>query len=127
MSRHRNWIEMLATAVALALCLVLVSPVSARQECEVEISAEVKTSEENDGRVRHEFDVQLTAGGECSMIAYDLILEVMLPNLQWKSIRLARQVELDGGSATDVVEHLTTSDLELLSHRTLIVSCDCQS
>ncbi len=127
MSGYRNWIDTLAIAAALSLCVVLVSPASAREECEVEISTEVQTSEESDERVRHEFEVQLTAGGECSAVAYDLILEVMLPNLQWKSIRLARQVELDDGSATDLVDHRTTSDLKLLSHRTLIVSCACRS
>jgi hypothetical protein len=111
-------------AMLIALCLLFTPFVFARDECSAEIHAELQGQDETDDRIRLRFEVDIAVATSCSTVDYDLILEVMLPDMQWKSIRKPRRVEIQDGLASEVVEHQMTADLKLMSHRVMLVGCD---
>ena len=110
-------------AAILVMLMATAAPAATTQgDCEAEAAVKLdKRTEEAEG-VRLEFLVDITTEESCSEIAYDVVLDVKLPNGQWKSVRLSRQAEVSGGAFSGTVEH-TMSDLELLEYRAEAVSC----
>jgi hypothetical protein len=98
---------------------------SPQGECGAELSAELMDKREADGVVRFRFAVEIKADESCAELAYDFLVEEMLPNRQAKTIRKPRRVELQQGSLSEIVEHSMTSDLELLGFEVQLVDCDC--
>jgi hypothetical protein len=111
-----------------ALCLAVAPAATADdefppRECKPDFEVELKSRTESDEVVRLEFRVDLTTAEPCADVGYDLIVEELLPNGQWKSYRLRRQVGARDGVASQVVEHKMSPDLKLLGHRVLLVEC----
>ncbi len=111
------------TVLSLVAFLVAFVPAAAMEsDCKAETAVKLdKRTEENEA-VRLEFLVDITTEESCSEITYDVVLDVKLPNGQWKSVRLSRQAEVSGGAFSGRVEH-TMTDLELLEYRAVPVSC----
>lgn len=110
----------LLTIIAIALSCCVAS--QAGEECAVDSSVTLEKQTEKDDDVTLEFRVDLTTEKDCSSVAYDLVLEVKLPNGQWKSLRIPRKAEIDNGSASETVDYKMT-DLELLEYHVGIVGC----
>ena len=110
------------------VCLAGQPSLAAAQECVAEITAELQGQHQIDEGVRLEFAVELTSKDDCASATYDLILVELLPNGQWKSVRKTRRIELKTGRASDLVEHVMSSDLKLLEHEARVVECvPCKS
>ena len=84
--------------------------------CAVQTKVELASKEPSEGAVRLVFDVRLDAGCECASVTYDLVLEELLPNKQWKAVRETRRIDLRGAAAEDRVEHRMAKDIELLGY-----------
>lgn len=82
--------------------------------CEVLTKVELESKEPSEGSVKLVFDVRLDAGCECASVTYDLVLEELLPNKQWKAVRETRRIDLRGAAAEDRVEHRMAADIELI-------------
>jgi hypothetical protein len=93
------------------------------RECKPDFQVELENRTESDEVVRLDFRVDLTTAESCAEVGYDLIVEELLPNGQWKSYRLRRHVAARDGVASQVVEHTMSTDLKLLGHRVLLVEC----
>ena len=102
--------------VLVATGLILVAPASATEEegCGVTATVQLESREAVDEAVRLVFDVRLDASCECASATYDLVLEELLPNQQWKAVRETRQVDVRGTQASDRVEHRMDADIELI-------------
>jgi hypothetical protein len=109
--------------LALVLLLFAPFPSAAGSDCAAEISATIQGREEVDGGVRLEFEVELTSQEQCADATFDLVLVEVLPNGQWKSVRLTRRAEIRGGTSVTTVEHVIASDLTLLEHEARVVEC----
>ena len=123
MRRHHVSICLLAV-----LCFAPALAAPEPEECgEAKLSVELLDQQEGDGQVRFRFEVKIEAGASCSALTYDFLVEEMLPNLQAKTVRQPRQVELKDGKLTEIVEHSMTTDLKLLGYDVDLVECDCGS
>lgn len=113
--------------ILIALIVVVLAgldPAAAMEsDCKAETAVKLEKRTEVNDAVRLEFLVDITTEESCSEITYDVVLDVKLPNGQWKSVRLSRRAEVSGGSSTQTVEH-TMTDLELLEYRARPVSCN---
>jgi len=107
---------------------LLLAPAAAAAEegCDVQATVELDSREPTDDAIRLVFDVQLAASCECASATYDLVLEELLPNKQWKAVRETRRVDLRGAQATDRVEHSLGKDIELIGYSvTPVASTPC--
>lgn len=84
--------------------------------CAVQAKVELASREPSEGTVRLVFDVRLDAQCECASVTYDLVLEELLPNKQWKAVRETRRIDLRGSAAEERVEHRMAADIELLGY-----------
>ena len=123
MGKHRRRSAFLLAAGLAILCGGDPPALAATGECVAEITAELKGQQKVDGGIRLRFEVELTSKTACISATYDMILVELLPNGQWKSVRLTRRIELTSGAATDLVEHVMASDLKLLEHEARVVEC----
>ena len=105
-------------AALVALGLFVASGVAAEEEssCAIEAAVELESQEPSEGSIRLVFDVRLDARCECASVTYDLVLEEMLPNKQWKAVRETRRVDVRGATAEDRVEHHMAADIKLLGY-----------
>ena len=119
--------------VLLAGCLAIPSVATAYEEfppreCKPAFDVELERRSESEETVRLEFRVDLTTPESCADVGYDLIVEELLPNGQWKSYRLRREIQARGGAGSQLVEHTMSPELKLLGHRVLLVECRlCES
>jgi len=88
----------------------------ADEDCSAKVAAELASQEPSGKEVRLVFDVSLEASCDCSSVTYDLVLEELLPNKQWKAVRETRTVEVRGATGTDRVEHLMSTEIKLIGH-----------
>lgn len=114
--------RILTSAIAVLLLSCLAPAAAMEGDCRAETAVKLENRTEESERVRLEFLVEITTEESCSEIVYDVVLDVKLPNGQWKSVRLSRQAEVQGGALSQSVEH-TMSDLELLEYRAEPVAC----
>ena len=99
-----------------ALALLGAQGARADEGCSAKVAAELASQEPSGKEVRLVFDVSLEASCACSSVTYDLVLEELLPNKQWKAVRETRTVEVHGATGTDRVEHRMSSDIKLIGH-----------
>jgi len=110
----RGW----GVAVLAGVGLMLAPAAAATEEegCDVQAAVELDSREPSDDAIRLVFDVRLEASCACASATYDLVLEELLPNKQWKAVRETRRVDLRDARATDRVEHLLSKDIELIGY-----------
>ena len=105
-----------AMLVGIALVLAPAAVATQQEGCDVRAAVELESREPGDDAIRLVFDVRLEASCECASATYDLVLEELLPNRQWKAVRETRRVELQGSRATDRIEHELDKDIELIGY-----------
>lgn len=103
-----------AGVVLVALGMLHAPATGADGTCEVKVAAELESQEASEDTILLVFDVRLEASCDCASATYDLVLEELLPNQQWKAVRETRRVDLRGASATDRVEHRMGAEIKLL-------------
>lgn len=113
------------TVLFIALPALLGLPARAADEraCTGEIQASLDREERDADKVRAHFVVEVRTEVACARVTYDLIVQELLPNLQWKSVRKTGRLETHKGTAKQKVEHVMGSGLRLLGHEAEIVSC----
>ncbi len=124
MTRLARGFSILLLAVV-CLSIAPAQAVPTENKCAAEVSIELASQEERDGMTLLRFTVELHAAADCSTLSYDLLIEEMLPNKQTKIVRLPREVELEGGSRSETVEHSMTTDLTMLGYDASLVACRC--
>lgn len=113
----------LQALIVIAVLACLTPAAATENECTAETAVKLENRTEENESVRLKFLVDITTEESCSEITYDVVLDLKLPNGQWKSVRLSRQTEVQGGSSSQTVEH-TMADLELLEFRAETISCN---
>ena len=116
MSRTRR-IYVLCAVLVLSLAAAAAAP--GMDECSAEVSV---TLDRQDGS-ELQFSVEVSSGENCAHIEYDLVIEEQLPNGQAKRVRKIRQVKLDDGSLTEIVEHTLAEGHRMLSYEAKVVEC----
>ena len=109
--------------LSLAWLFLAFSPVGAEEACKADVSAAIEREERDAEQVRVHFDLEFTTEIRCAQLTYDLTVQEMLPNLQWKSVRKSGQLKVHHGKAERKVVHVMSADLRLLGHEASIVTC----
>ena len=92
-------------------------------DCNAEMEVKLANRTEAEGTIRLEYEIDVTSDADCAEIRYDLVVNELLPNGQWKSFRRSRSVALRNGTFSDRVVHRMSADLKLLGHRVVVASC----
>ena len=92
-------------------------------DCDADIEVELVDRSETDETIRLEYEVDMTSDAACAEVRYDLVVNELLPNGQWKSFRRSRSAALRNRSFSETVVHTMASDLKLLGHRVVLASC----
>lgn len=104
------------------VCCASFAALAMPRECAADPTVTLAGRTEEGDDVVLEFKVDFAAAEPCLAVAFDLVLELKLPNGQWKSIRIPGHAEIQDGASSQIVRH-TTTDLELLEYRVRIVDC----
>ena len=107
------------TIIALVAACFVVTGAAANDEFDAEVSATLDRQEDS----KLQFSVDVSTGESCAHIEYDLVVEVQLANAQTKRIRKPRQVKLNDGSLTEIVDHRLADGERMLSYEAKVVKC----
>jgi hypothetical protein len=114
---------LIAVTACLALATVSAPDAAVFPECEAEFETTLTGEEQHDAFTKLQFSIEVTTAEPCAEIAFDLIIEVQLPNGQTKRVRKPQHVKLSDGKETCLVEHSISHDLKLLEYETQLIDC----
>jgi hypothetical protein len=112
---------LLALAVGAAICGAAVA--STGEGCGAEIDATLESRQDEGDGERLRFAIAVEAEASCAEVTYDLVLVELLPNQQWKSVRLSGRAEVQDGRGSARVEHVVAREIELIEHEARVVAC----
>jgi hypothetical protein len=112
-------------AILAVMAIALLSPLPAlgKSDCDATVNAELERQDSDAGVTHLQFSVEITSAEPCAHIEYDLVLVVILPNSQLNRVRITREVKLDDGSLSEIVEHEMDSSIQLQSFEAKIFEC----
>ncbi|HXV75958.1 MAG TPA: hypothetical protein VD788_06510 [Candidatus Polarisedimenticolaceae bacterium] len=110
----------------LALGAALLAPMTGAEDdaCRAELAVTLDREEVRDDVKLLHFTVTGACDRGCAAVTYDLVIQQVLPNLQWKSVRRTGRLEVRDGRGSDEVVHTMSRDLRLLGQDAVSVSCE---
>ena len=128
-TKQENQFGLATVVVVVAASFVLVSTGlaqdhdSTESNCQSYVEATLQREEVLDGGDALSFKVDVESGETCARIAYQLIVKEIMVNGETKEVPIRRQVKLNGGNLSELVQHRMASGNTLGGYDTEVISC----